>query len=909
MDFIICPICQGRGYKNSHICPECKGQGVFSWYGGYLISFRRDFSSSSIFKYRLRVFRNFILTILLFLFGLFGLYNFATILVAYFKEIGFAVNLPLLSHLFFLEKRASLIFLISVLTDLYLFYSYSLFKQEQVKNFPKSSLPRSYLPVNWSEIKLIKKKYRINVFDALSNDSLKILNSSWLIASKEKASSVEPVHLLRALLEDKDCQEALVRLEISPEDIKEQIKEKISKGEQKQSRNNLYFSSDFKKVLLRSYVLAGEKSRHFISPLDIFESLVLDSPEIKDIFFDLGVEEEDIKNVGIWFDIRKGITKQMVRFAELARYKPKRGIDRAYLAIATPTINTYCQDLTDIGRRGYLPLCLDREKEIDEIFRVLKSGQNGVVLVGNPGVGKTTIINGIARRMVVEDVPPFLQDKRLVSLNLSYLISGATQRGELEQRLNLIISEAVRSGNIVFFIRDIHNMVGVKGMGGELDISEILADAIKKKLVYVLSTSIPQEYYRLIERTALGEVLSMVSIAPPNDEVNLQILGLNANRIEAKEGVYFSYKALKATLEFSKRYIHERFLPEKAINLLKECAILVRNQKGKNSFVKEEDVAFLVSSKTNIPLTSITQTESKKLLNLEKEIHKRIINQEEAVKLVASALRRARVELRDTRRPIANLLFLGPTGVGKTELAKTVSYVYFGSEKQMVRIDMSEYQTKESIDRLIGSPDGSSAGYLTEAVRKNPYTLLLLDEIEKAHPDILNLFLQVMDDGRLTDSLGRTVDFTNVILIGTSNAGTSFIQEEIKKNTPLEKIRQDLIQEKLQDYFKPEFLNRFDSIVVFKPLTKENIKEIARLMLNKLARQVEEKGIILKFTEEAISELAQKGFDPLFGARPLRRVIQEEVNDALARFLLENKISRGDIAILEKGCKIRIQKD
>jgi len=511
--------------------------------------------------------------------------------------------------------------------------------------------------------------------------------------------------------------------------------------------------------------------------------------------------------------------------------------------------------------------------------------------------------------MVVEDVPPFLQDKRLVSLNLSYLISGATQRGELEQRLNLIISEAVRSGNIVFFIRDIHNMVGVKGMGGELDISEILADAIKKKLVYVLSTSIPQEYYRLIERTALGEVLSMVSIAPPNDEVNLQILGLNANRIEAKEGVYFSYKALKATLEFSKRYIHERFLPEKAINLLKECAILVRNQKGKNSFVKEEDVAFLVSSKTNIPLTSITQTESKKLLNLEKEIHKRIINQEEAVKLVASALRRARVELRDTRRPIANLLFLGPTGVGKTELAKTVSYVYFGSEKQMVRIDMSEYQTKESIDRLIGSPDGSSAGYLTEAVRKNPYTLLLLDEIEKAHPDILNLFLQVMDDGRLTDSLGRTVDFTNVILIGTSNAGTSFIQEEIKKNTPLEKIRQDLIQEKLQDYFKPEFLNRFDSIVVFKPLTKENIKEIARLMLNKLARQVEEKGIILKFTEEAISELAQKGFDPLFGARPLRRVIQEEVNDALARFLLENKISRGDIAILEKGCKIRIQKD
>ena len=312
-------------------------------------------------------------------------------------------------------------------------------------------------------------------------------------------------------------------------------------------------------------------------------------------------------------------------------------------------------------------------------------------------------------------------------------------------------------------------------------------------------------------------------------------------------------------------------------------------------------MAALVAEKTNIPVTKLTEKESTKLLNLEEQIHKRLIGQNEAVNMVAAALRRARTELRSQKKPIVNLLFLGPTGVGKTELAKTVTEVYFGKENRMIRLDMSEYQEKGSINRLIGVPGGEKGGLLTESVRLNPSSLLLLDEIEKAHPDILNVFLQVMDDGRLTDALGRTINFTNLIIICTSNAGTDFIQEEIVKGTSVEIITETLIQEKLKPYFRPEFLNRFDGIVVFKPLGMEEIKQITKLLLKKLIKQLEEKGIILKATDEAITELAKAGFDPAFGARPLRRTIQNQVSDVLAKLLLTKKIGRRDIVILEKG--------
>jgi len=451
-------------------------------------------------------------------------------------------------------------------------------------------------------------------------------------------------------------------------------------------------------------------------------------------------------------------------------------------------------------------------------------------------------------------------------------------------------------------------MIGVKTTQGELDISEILANALKAKSFLLIATSVPKEYHRLIEGQALGETLQKIDIEEPDKNINIQILEAHAAFVESKEQVYFSYRAIERIIDLSKRYIHDRFFPEKAVNLLKEVAIMVKRARGKKNIINSEDVAELIAQKLKIPVTKITQEESKALLGLEDRIHQRLINQNEAVNAVSAALRRARTELRNKKRPIVNLLFLGPTGVGKTELAKTVAEVYFGDEDRMIRIDMSEYQDSSSIDRLLGIATENKGGYLTEAVRRNPYSLLLLDEIEKANSDILNIFLQVMEDGRLTDALGRTIDFTNIILIGTSNAGTEFIQEGLRKNMSIQDIKEILLQEKLKPYFRPEFLNRFDGLIVFKTLGKTEIQEIAKLLLNKLSKQLEIKGITFRATEEAIEELAEAGFDPAFGARPLRRVIQERVNNLLADFLLTGKVSRRDMVILEKGGNLRVEK-
>lgn len=402
-------------------------------------------------------------------------------------------------------------------------------------------------------------------------------------------------------------------------------------------------------------------------------------------------------------------------------------------------------------------------------------------------------------------------------------------------------------------------------------------------------------------------VLERVPVSEPSKNQTIQILESHVAEIEGRHRVFFTYEALERIVDLSDRYLHNQFLPAKAINLMTEAGSWIAQRESK--VISGEDVAALVSRKTNIPLTQVTARESTVLMNLEQIMHERIIGQDEAVKLVVSALRRSRAELRDEKRPISNLLFLGPTGVGKTELAKTVAASYFGREEAMTRLDMSEYQNQDSIARLIGAPGSNRGGVLTEAIRANPFTVLLLDEIEKAHPDILNIFLQVMDDGRLTDVLGRTIDFTNVILIATSNAGANFIQDEVLKNTPVEKIKDALLRGGvLRDIFRPEFLNRFDGIVVFKSLTREEIFQVAGLMLKGVAKRLATKGITLTVTREAQEELARNGFDPIFGARPLRRVIQEQVDNALANQLLKGEIGRRDEVVLDTGGRISVKK-
>nr|NIP32881.1 ATP-dependent Clp protease ATP-binding subunit [Candidatus Saccharibacteria bacterium]NIV04019.1 AAA domain-containing protein [Calditrichia bacterium]NIS37765.1 ATP-dependent Clp protease ATP-binding subunit [Candidatus Saccharibacteria bacterium]NIV71395.1 AAA domain-containing protein [Calditrichia bacterium]NIV99454.1 AAA domain-containing protein [Candidatus Saccharibacteria bacterium] len=378
-------------------------------------------------------------------------------------------------------------------------------------------------------------------------------------------------------------------------------------------------------------------------------------------------------------------------------------------------------------------------------------------------------------------------------------------------------------------------MVGITaGTEESIDLSEVFANELGRGYFISIATARPVDYTRAVENRTLGHRMQKVDVPEMDEETAIRVLEAKAGPIEFQNKVFFTYDAIDKAVRLTNKLIPERFLPDKAIEIAKEAALETRNTKGEKALVTGEDMAKIITEKTSVPVTAVTEDESEKLLKLEDEIHKRVIGQDEAVKAVSAALRRARAELREQKRPIANFLFLGPTGVGKTELSKTVAEVYFGSEENMVRMDMSEYQDKASIYRLIGAPGDKEGGILTEMVRKKPFTIVLLDEIEKAHPDILNVFLQVMDDGRLTDNTGRTVDFTNAIIIATSNAGTDFVQDEIKKGTPLADIQTTLVQEKLKPFFRPEFLNRFDGVIVFKPLTQDEVLQIAWLQLSKL---------------------------------------------------------------------------
>ena len=437
--------------------------------------------------------------------------------------------------------------------------------------------------------------------------------------------------------------------------------------------------------------------------------------------------------------------------------------------------------------------------------------------------------------------------------------------------------------------------------------SEVLVNSMERGMFYCLASATSKNYTKYIEGKSLGSVMTKVEISEPKDNQAIQIIESKIGQLEAKHKIYFSYNAIETVIKLSDKYIHDKYLPQKAIDILQVVAVQVVKKKGEDSLVTKEDIAEVVSEITKIPVTKISEKESEKLLQLEEKIHERMVNQEEAVKMVSASLRRARTELRENKRPIANFLFLGPTGVGKTELAKTVSEVYFGEEKYMIRVDMSEYQHQDSIKKMIGDASGA-IGYLTEAVRKAPFSLILLDEIEKAHPDILNLFLQVMDDGRLTDGQGRTIDFTNAIIIATSNAGALFIQEEIKKGADIETIKQGLINEHLNKVMRPELVNRFDGIVVFEPLKMENVVAIARLMLNKIQKMMEAKGIGFQASEEGIKKLAQAGFDPKFGARPLRRLLQEQVENKIANRVLAGELKRRDTVIIDENANIQVEK-
>ncbi len=441
-----------------------------------------------------------------------------------------------------------------------------------------------------------------------------------------------------------------------------------------------------------------------------------------------------------------------------------------------------------------------------------------------------------------------------------------------------------------------------------MDLAEVFAEQMQANNFLVIATSTPELCKEKIDSSSLPKILQKVPINEPVKDEAIRILEAKALQLEAEHGVYFSYQALEAAVKMAGQYLHDEYLPAKAIKLLEEATLLAKTKKGGKAIVVADDVAGVIAELTNIPVTKITMDESRKLLNLEQAMAERVVGQEEAIKMIGGALRRARTEMRGQNRPIASFLFLGSTGVGKTQVTKTLAEVYFGSEKNMVRLDMSEYQAEDAVARLIGDTVTGKGGYLTDKIRKFPFSLVLLDEIEKADPQILDLFLQVLDDGRLTDAHGKTVDFANTIIIGTSNAGTEFIQTSIKEGKNMSGIRETLVGEYLKNYFRPEFINRFDGIVVFSPLEMEDVVEIARIFLRQLAEKLEEKGIEFGFEEEALAELARMGFDPTMGARPLRRVVQDNIEDALAKLFLEDRLKRRDRVVLRRGLKLDVDK-
>jgi ATP-dependent Clp protease ATP-binding subunit ClpC len=915
LQFLICSGCNGIGHLANKKCQVCNGKGVVGYLDGYLLSWSRKINHQYIKLYKIERLINKLVFLVLFVLGALGLAS--LVYSIYLTSLIDVASIIKSAYWLAGENTYLFIFWISLLFDMYIIYYLSLSRAKKGKVISKKyqSDEQQVIappPVDWTSAGAFSRKNKIDVAKSFSPESIRIVEKAFELADKYKAIEVGPVHyLIAAILESKQIENIFVRLDIDMKVLAEKIGRVAAKYPQ--SEGDTVMTSKSIKILLKAYRLSYDNKLEQVDTAEIVHESIKADEMIQEVFVDMNVTLDQLDNVIMWLRITNLMQQQWRQYRASSRLKSKSGIDRAMTAVQTQFLNQYSDDLTMMAKMGYLPLCINRDKEFQEMFRILEGSSNqAIVLVGDPGVGKTAMIEGLAQKMIADDVPGFLYDKRLVSLSVSRLISGASAT-EAQERLLICINEIANAGNVILFIDNIHDIMGVASGGTEgFDLSDVLVEGISKGFFVLISSTSRVDYGRTIESTSLGNIMKKVEILEPEENLAIQILEGKIGSIEAKNHIYFSYKAIENAVKLTDRYINDQFLPYKAVTLLEEVAVWARKNKGTKSVVSGNDVSTLLSEKINMPVSDVTEKESEKLLNLEEIIHERMVDQEEAVSAVADSLRRARAELRDQDRPISNLLFLGPTGVGKTELAKQMAAVYFGSEENMIRMDMSEYQESDSVNRLIGAPPSGggvgTAGQLTEAVRKKPFAILLLDELEKAHPNILTLFLQVMEDGRLTDATGRTVDFTNVILIATSNAGTSYIQEQVKAGTPLEQIKQSLLETELKQSFRPEFLNRFDNIIVFKPLELEHIVKIAKIMLNDVAKNLEVKGIKFQATDAAIEELAQIGFDPQFGARPLRRAIQDKVDSALAKYMLTGKINRRDMAVLDKGGEIRIEK-
>ena len=607
--------------------------------------------------------------------------------------------------------------------------------------------------------------------------------------------------------------------------------------------------------------------------------------------------------------------------------RAQTGTARPLRRAETRTLDQYSRDLTELAATGHIDPVVSRGDEIRRTVQILaRRSKNNPVLVGEPGVGKTAVAEGLALRISRGDAPAELRQKRIVSLDIPAMLAGTKYRGDFEERVKSVLRDVKRAGDVILFIDELHTIIGAGSAEGAIDAANILKPALGRGEVQIIGATTPEEYRRHIEKdAALERRFQPVTVAEPGREQTLQMLRSLRPGLEKHHHVSLSDEALNAAYELSVRYINDRFLPDKAIDLLDEAAASLHISAGRrDSTVGEADVARVVSLWTGIPVTALDRDEQRRLQELEGRLKERIIGQDEAVSAVARAIRRGRLGLREPGRPVGSFLFLGPTGVGKTELCRALAAAVYGDEQAMIRLDMSEYMEKHSVSRLIGSPPGyvgyEDGGQLTEKVRRRPWSVVLFDEIEKAHEDVWGILLQIMDDGHLTDSAGRRVDFSNSLIVMTSNIGAKVISEG---RSPLgfgsgeqrdgEKDMRRLVTEELRATFKPEFLNRVDETIIFRRLERKDLLQIARSQIRQVQERFAGRGLELQVTEEAVAYLARQGFDEKYGARPLRRAVQHRLEDAAAELLLSGQARSGDclLAKLEQGslCLVREGRD
>ncbi|MCX4766125.1 ATP-dependent Clp protease ATP-binding subunit [Streptomyces sp. NBC_01275] len=792
---------------------------------------------------------------------------------------------------------------------------------------------------------------QINIGQLLSQPARDLVRGAAQYAAEHGSRDLDTEHLLRAALSAEPTRTLLSRAGADPDSLATEIDERSGPAQHPPGEGppptSLSLTPAAKRALLDAHELARSRGAGHIGPEHVLSALASNP------------------------DSAAGHILNAARFASTGMPPEPPEADRAHPErpgpTGTPTLDKYGRDLTDLARQGRVDPVIGRDDEIEQTIEVLsRRGKNNPVLIGDAGVGKTAVVEGLAQRIADDDVPDVLGGRRVIALDLTGVVAGTRYRGDFEERLNSIVGEiSAHSDQLIVFIDELHTVVGAGGGGeaGSMDAGNILKPALARGELHIVGATTLEEYRRIEKDAALARRFQPILVPEPSVVDAIEILRGLRDRYEAHHQVRYTDEALVAAVELSDRYLTDRRLPDKAIDLIDQAGARVRlgartkgtdvramereveqlardkdqavadesyeeatrlrdrivqlrkritdvtgeeaADEGRHLEVTAEAVAEVVSRQTGIPVASLTQEEKDRLLGLEERLHERVVGQEEAVRVVADAVLRSRAGLASPDRPIGSFLFLGPTGVGKTELARALAQALFGSEERMVRLDMSEYQERHTVSRLVGAPPGyvghEEAGQLTEAVRRHPYSLLLLDEVEKAHPDVFNILLQVLDDGRLTDAQGRRVDFTNTVIVMTSNLGSEAI---IRRGGGIgfgsgsgegdEEARREQILRPLREHFRPEFLNRIDEIVVFRELTSEQLRQITDLLLQKTRRLVHAQGVTVEFGDAAVDWLAERGYQPEYGARPLRRTIQREVDNQLSRLLLDGRVKDGD---------------